>query len=188
MDIVWMHMKSYIKKQFIYKPKSLIINILIAIFTFCLCFSCKNSENGSNETEQDPLEFITNIDTLNLYCQNDKCGEWGGDMESIKLYREKFNSELLADYSKQIRNCKKPYDKQPYLIRKKRIKVSYDEKEIAVEAINELIKKQLASQNMPPCCGYSGAILSDSSIIVSISGGNWSLFRKLADGLLQDKK
>lgn len=181
-------MKRYKNKQFKHNLMNLILKTLIPILVFCLCFSCKKSDNNSYETEQDPLAFVTKFDTLNLYCQNDKCGEWGGDTETIKLYREDFNSELLADYSKRIRNCQKPYDKEPYLINKKRIPVTYDEKKIAVAAINDLIKRRLSSQNMPPCSGYSLALLSDSSIIVYDSGGNWPLFRELTNGLLKKKK
>ena len=88
-----MPMKSYINKQLKFKQMSLIISLLIPIFAFCLCFSCKNSENGSNETEQDPLAFITNIDTLNLYYQNSKCGEWSGVNQIVALTKSGINSE-----------------------------------------------------------------------------------------------
>ncbi len=67
--------------------------ILKAILLLVL-FGCQKN----NTLNKDLLKGIDHYNHLTLQTMDDKCGEWGGDLQKIVFYRKDFESELLADY------------------------------------------------------------------------------------------
>lgn len=136
--------------------------------------------------ENDPLAHINHINKLKLVYKNDKCGEWGGDRETIVFYRKDFKGSIYADYLKEFRNCEKPYSEEEIKEEKSQIKVIDEDKKFIIEAINQLSTGILARENYPSHRGnYSQVLLSDSSIVIQdFPSIRWTKFEKLRGRLL----
>ncbi len=70
----------------------------------CAELNPKSSKSFMTES----FEFFLQ-DTLILFFHDSKCGEWGGDRESIQIYLKRgskqMKSHLIADYRKEIFDC-----------------------------------------------------------------------------------
>ena len=62
-----------------------------------------SKEQNSKSDNLKDLFIWGSVDTLVLIHNNSKCGEWGGDKETIRIYL--YDGKLLADYQKQIYEC-----------------------------------------------------------------------------------
>ena len=87
-------------------------NIFIFVWFFVFFLSCKENENKKREEQLNRrVNLITqkikelDTDTLILFQENAKCGEWGGDISEIKIYYDSLRN-LTGYYSFKIYNCK----------------------------------------------------------------------------------
>jgi len=97
-------------------------------------------------------------DTLELSQQNGKCGEWGGDIERIRIFRK--SGKLFGHYIKEIYNCdylpfKIVYDEAnptnpptihrayPTIYQSKEKEITTQQTKLLIEAILSLTEYQL---------------------------------------------
>jgi len=147
-----------------------------------LVASCKPKEEANH------LRFINQVKNLKLSYQNTKCGEWGGDIETIIIYRDNYEGPLFADYLKQIKNCEFSIDEFVRTESKNRIKVSDEGQGLIIECINQLSASKLSRENFISHVGLrSQVILSDSSLIVyDYPSAKWTKFEMLTKELLEN--
>ncbi|WP_207424914.1 hypothetical protein [Desertivirga brevis] len=123
-----------------------------------------------------------------LVYQNHKCGEWGGDIETIKIYRTTLKGDIYADYLLETLDCK-DIDSRIRKIenRKKKIKLSESDKARVIESLSQLAKGILSREVYPAHSGYfSKAILSDSSIVIEdFPSIKWTQFEQLRAAILK---
>ena len=150
------------------------IYFLIVLFIFFT--SCKNN------SKENSLANIDNVNKLTMTYMNEKCGEWGGDQEIITVYRDRPGGDLYLDYSFVIRNCKNPYTDNK-IVKKKTIKVDKEIQKSIIEAINELTFNKLDRKNTPCNAGLKCTmIMNDSSIIINdFPAERWTSFEKLSE-------
>jgi hypothetical protein len=151
--------------------------ILICLILFFVCSSFINDD-------RDPLAHINHINTLKLVYKNKKCGEWGGDRETITIYRKEFKGEMYADYLIEIRDCSDPYseDKKE---RKNGIKISDDDKKLILDSVKQLAEGILSRENYPAHSGYySEVMMKDSSVVLNdFPSIRWTKFEELSKKL-----
>lgn len=87
-----------------------------------LLISCTNQEQkSSNNTSSKPIDNMETIDLngeknnpisylhhggkITLSQTNAKCGEWGGDKNTITFYKKEDSEDILVEYTKLIRDC-----------------------------------------------------------------------------------
>ncbi len=106
-----------------------------------------------------PLKEIFRLsDTLIFRHHNDKCGEWGGDKEVIKIYLKKDykkginEGDLHAFYQMNKYDCdtlvRNPYETKPNVYHSKHKKLNYELAKIAEECIFDLLKHKLNNNNL----------------------------------------
>ena len=129
---------------------------------------------------------MNQVNSLKLSYQNDKCGEWGGDIETLTIYRDNYEGPLFADYLKQIKDCQFPVGKFLETKTKKRIQVSAKGQQLVIESINQLTANKLSRENIIAHGGLiSEVVLSDSSMILNnFSSARWTKFEDLTKELL----
>ena len=117
--------------------------------------------------EKSVLEYIA-IQPLTIIYSDEECGEWGGNIETIKIEREDFGKPLNAFYTYKEMDCSAPYDKSQLNIKKTR-KVELTEvgEKLALEAILELVEIKLSRENIPSHSGiWNSVIIGDSTLII----------------------
>ncbi|SHJ88435.1 hypothetical protein [Epilithonimonas mollis] len=67
--------------------------ILRLVLTSILTYSCQDSDNNKNT-----FRHISQFNKLVLETRDDRCGEWGGDVTQLIIYRDTLEGSLLADY------------------------------------------------------------------------------------------
>lgn len=119
------------------------------------------------ESKHDVLLHINHSNKLELRYMDGKCGEWGGNEQELIIYRDEFESPLLADYSEKTKICG-TYNELKDSISIKRIKINEEESNLIIESINELCKSKMPRENVPPPHGGISYhfMLSDSSMII----------------------
>jgi hypothetical protein len=137
------------------------------------------------------LKKIDQFNHLTLQTEDDKCGEWGGDIQKIVFYRKDFESELLADYYKITQlDCDSLADGEPRLdtLITNKLKVN-NVGTIILDAISELAVFQLTKEQSFANHGILNEVfLSDSSLIMSDFNYNkWKAFETLKKELLANK-
>lgn len=156
-----------------------------AFFILILIFSSCDRTSGD--------EFLSRVDetsSIELIRRNDRCGEWGGDIEIISIYRKGVKG-LYADYSINTSACDHPelsidstkiFQKRGQLL---------DEKteELVNESIGQLIKASKASSD-EIYFGHAGirnrVIISDSSLIIDdYPSIQWRTFERLVKEILK---
>jgi len=124
--------------------------------------------NSSCQTEikKDTLLQIDRGNKLELITVDDKCGEWGGNEKKLIIYRDDFDSQLLADYSEKTKMCENNESKVSESI--KRIKINEEESNLILECMNELYICKMRRKVGPSHSGiYNFIWLSDSSLFIS---------------------
>ena len=180
--------------------KALLTTIFFASF-FTFCTEEIKQQNSPelikpvehlNKTEpKDSLvhlsEYIDGYNEIYLYQQDDKCGEWGGNIIEIKLYKSVKTGEILADYSKTIVECDSINIKnyKPQLIEKKSLIMNNKELKIAYESILELVDFKLSNSKRITHSGVFNEIKSkDSSLKVTHYPSNeWPKLKMLVKEL-----
>jgi len=161
--------------------------------TFVLYFilfalGCKEKGLPKEKEIINPLGNINNRKTLLLQTRNDRCGEWGGDKESIFIYSNSNQKVYYADYIKEVMQCDRPYSdtSEREMTYKKKIIMEYETKLIAQQCITELAKMKLSNNFFVDHSGsINSAITSDSSIvIIDYPSRKWNSFFALRDSLL----
>ena len=119
------------------------------------------------ESKSNLLEFINNINKLEILTVDDECGEWGGNEKILTIYRDGLEGQLLADYIEKDKDCKN--GKDPQITKSiRRIKLTQEENELILETINELCEKKLNRKFYISHSGiFNRIMLSDSSIVIS---------------------
>jgi len=134
--------------------------LLSLIATIIVISSCQT------ESKHDVLLHITHSNKLKLRYMDGKCGEWGGNVQELIIYRDEFESPLLADYSEKTKICGS-YSELKDSISIKRIKINEEESNLIIESINELCKSKMSREKVPPHGGILyHFMLSDSSMII----------------------
>ena len=157
----------------------MITRILIVVLLVFLN-SCQTKNNRI------PLRYILPKDSLKLTIINNNCGEWGGDKESVIIYRSDFDGPLFANYTQIIKDCKTGKQAQDKSS-KSGIKLTEENQQLIVECINELCENKLSRENKPSHSGlFCQVLLTDSSVIVSdFPSVNWKRFKQLCAQLEQ---
>jgi hypothetical protein len=157
--------------------KNLYILGILLFFTSC---------NPKDNPER--LRFINQFNTLKLSYQNNKCGEWGGDIETLIVYRDNYEGPLFVDYLKQMKDCQYPVGEFFKSETKNRIQVSAKSQQLIVESINQLSTKKLSRANIISHSGlFSQVIMSDSSMILNdFPSARWTKFEELTEELLKE--
>lgn len=160
------------------------------------CAGLKQNERKSFMTKS--FEFGLN-DTLILSYYNSKCGEWGGDSESIKIYLKRGanqdKSYLIADYEKEIYDCydlERAYDgrKLKYKLIEKRNIIIKSSDEIKIEnCIVALVNHKLRSEFPGHAGDFSTVrLINDNDkpklYIEDYSWNSWKEFHQLKRVLL----
>jgi len=155
------------------------------------------------ENEKQPLKEIFQLgDTLILSHHNDKCGEWGGDGEIIKIYfkpdnKKGFNKgDLFAVYQLNKYDCaaleRNPDKAKPTVYISGHKKLSYEFAKIAEECIFDLLKHKLTNDNIICASGVtntvelkgSAAFIKSPSIFIDdYPSFSWTRFHLLKNEL-----
>jgi len=145
-------------------------------------------------------KYIKNLfclsDTLLLTHRNEKCGEWGGDYEEIKITlhtKGVSDGDLYAQYTKYTMNCDSIEEPMKISIRTKKKKLLINEERLVKECIEDLLKHKL---NNPNWICHSGifnsvilkdriAFVQDPAIVISdYPSFYWTNFHKLTKIIL----
>lgn len=129
------------------------------------------------------LQYINDVNTLELKFTDDKCGEWGGNQSKIIIYRKSFNGPLLANFSLSTMDC----DKGETKITKDKTAISLNASQIQLilDSLKQLVQQKLNRTDYPSHSGlYCSAILSDSSLqIEDFPSSDWEKFKELCTSL-----
>jgi hypothetical protein len=130
-------------------------------------------------------------DTLELSQQNEKCGEWGGDIEKIKVYLKL--EKLYACYLKETYDCEslENYDKPvPTVYKSREIELTKKQIELLKEVIANLNDYQLNNLSF---FGNSGVVNTVRVVgenesfkklfIQDYPSFNWNMFHKFKNGI-----
>lgn len=135
-------------------------------------------------------------DTLSLFYNNGKCGEWGGDNEEINIYFK--NGKLLADYKIYIYNCDDLDG--PELIAnpkykhksKKEVNLTLKDEKLIRDCITDIMQHRLTNFGLVGHAGtYSTVELKDKndrkSIYINYYSDifGWSKFHELKSEILK---
>ena len=156
----------------------------------------------SKRVYNDDFDWLWLGDTLELLQQDDKCGEWGGDIERIKIFweSEKWKSrKLLGYYIKEAYNCDTlsrvgyMYDEAiPTIYQSKEIELTNQQIELLKEVIMDLTEHKL-NNHLP--FGHSGIVnivrvkgkdsISNNLYIRDYPSFRWNKFHKLKNEILK---
>ena len=135
------------------------------------------------QSEHDFLSTIDYCTEIKLKNTDTKCGEWGGDITTIRVYKKDCKGEFYIDYTKTIMNCEDiigHYSHEDVDIFKT-IQATDEERKLIEQAITELLKRKLSNNDF---FGHSGiqnsVVFSDSTLIIKdYPSIRWSSFEKL---------
>ncbi len=163
--------------------------------------SCTNKttilENDKNEEIDSAalnLSFLFH-DTLKMSFMDTKCGEWGGDSKSIRVYKKylKYPKEIiLMDVREFKMNCDSisPHHQPEKILLKEKIVASKSMKILLIKAIQEIMELKLNSSSIVSNSGaFSGMRTMDSTFYITIyPSPQWTNFNKLFLQLKKSKK
>jgi hypothetical protein len=150
----------------IIKMKNLIL-FLLAIFII----GCNGIDRKFSFVSNEDFHWLYG-DTLELFQEDDKCGEWGGDIATIKIYhkREGFGFiKLFGYYIKKSFNCDSLEllpKAVPIIHKSKEIEFSKQQIELLKKAIIDLTEYKLKNLSI---VGHSGIVN-----IVQVKGNDGS--------------
>lgn len=135
-------------------------------------------------------------DTLSLFYNNGKCGEWGGDDEVINIYFR--NGKLLADYKMYVYNCddldgpELIANPKYQLKSKKEVNLSLKEENLIRDCITDILQHRLINFGLVGHAGtYSTVELKDKedkkSLYINYYSDifGWSKFHELKREILK---
>lgn len=135
------------------------------------------------QSEHDFLSTIDYCTEIKLKNTDTKCGEWGGEITTIRVYKKDCKGEFYIDYTKTIMNCEDiigHYSREDVDIFKT-IQATDEERKLIEQVITELLKRKLSNNDF---FGHSGiqnsVVFSDSTLISKdYPSIRWSSFEKL---------
>ena len=156
-------------------------------------------ENKKKSIRDLELNWLWFGDTLELTQKDDKCGEWGGDIATIKIYKKPKSFRTFGYYTKKSFNCDSLemypiYRNLPSTIYKsKEIEFTHQQMELLKEAILDLADYKINNSN---AFGHSGIIntilikekdknFSGSFHISDYPSFHWNNFHKLKNEILK---
>lgn len=164
------------------------MKIFIFITTLILLISCSQKVKQKEENFTN-LSFLGSSDTLFLFFRDTKCGEWGGDRQTIYVYKDNYKGKnnILLDINECKMDCdsiekyfSKPIEKS---FEKKRIKIDQRKLNLLSKAIEELIRLQMnfdANQAVSNSGCFSGMRNSNEKLTIGIyPSPKWVTFEKL---------
>tara|TARA_R110000868_G_scaffold411291_1_gene702871 strand:- start:253 stop:912 length:660 start_codon:yes stop_codon:yes gene_type:complete len=161
-----------------------------------MILGCTNNHSKpkieSKYSEQKILGILDETSEIELLREDDKYGEWGGDIDLIRIYR--YNKNTYADYLRYVgRNIplpspnemeKKWYEYKTLETKIDSIKLNINEKQLIEISIINLLKNKLRNENIPVYGIYNSAISKDSSIVVKdYNSFDWKSFVELKTSL-----
>lgn len=152
--------------------------------------------------EKGPLDGLFELsDTLILTQHNDNCGEWGGDIEIIRIFvkRQGFEIKGLFGYFQRIAyNCdtlvRNPYGTLPSVYVWKQQQLSNEMAKVAEACIIDLIRQKLTNTEIAGHAGIlnrvelkgSIAFVKDPSLFIEDYGTfQWEMFHQLKAALIR---
>tara|TARA_R110002050_G_scaffold138408_1_gene262159 strand:- start:5266 stop:5832 length:567 start_codon:yes stop_codon:yes gene_type:complete len=171
--------------------------IILIIVGFVFVLGCDRKKTGSIDIEKksdkemivvsEQATFSGTLASINFYhtillSQTDyKCGEFGGDTVTMKIYGNKSNTKLLLDYKKTIIECAE--NPNPKSHERKGIEISQTEKKIIQECISELVLHKISTERIISNYGYKNRIITnDSTLIISDwPSYDWPKFKELTN-------
>jgi hypothetical protein len=166
-----------------YNITQLKTNFSLLIFLIWINFSF-------GQTETDALSSLNWCSEIELNHTDDKCGEWGGDSETIFVFQKDCKGDFYIEYKKRIMNCKddpiihyqrKDFDKEKTVLLTK-------EDRILVElCIKELTEMKLSNPNVIAHSGIENKVtLSDSTLVIKdYPSKKWLAFNRLKKHILE---
>ena len=176
-------------------------NFLFTLIIVFLSYGCENKKQKENSSlnEKDKLDLknkpIENnlfgaIDTyqeINLYQTNNKCGEWGGDVETIRVYKTELDQQILVDYTEKTIDCEDPYsDKsEPNIRFRNGIAITQADKKLIQDCITELINYKLTAKQIISHSGIGNMVITKDSTLIIKDWPSfvWPKFRELSKTL-----
>ena len=135
-------------------------------------------------------------DTLELFQQNEKCGEWGGDIERIRIFWK--SRKLIGYYTKETFDCDSLereyiYGKAiPSIYKSKEIEITPQQIELLKETILSLTEHQLNNLDFFGNSGIVNAIQvkgKDGSfkkiLVQDYPSFYWNKFHKLKNDMVK---
>ena len=121
---------------------------------------------------------------------NDKCGEWGGNNETIVVFRTEYKGPLFIEYRKRIMDCNKDptihYERKDYDERKM-VKSTKEDIKLLELCIEELVEMKLSNQAILTHSGITNEIISrDSTFVIrDYPSKEWLNFKRLKNIVLK---
>ncbi|MCB9043118.1 MAG: hypothetical protein R2798_03860 [Chitinophagales bacterium] len=115
------------------------------------------------------LKYIESQPLIITY-SDAECGEWGGNIEIIKVEKDGFKESLNAVYTYEKIDCSAPYSERSKLniTKSKKVKLSEEGENLVLAIILELIEIKLDRENIPSHSGVlNSVIIGDSTLIIN---------------------
>lgn len=152
-----------------------ILQVLIPIITLSIGIFIGKEINAKSNTDSDSsfekksvLEYIE-FQPLIIKYSDTKCGEWGGNVEKIKIERKDYGKPLNALYTYEKIDCSDPYNEksQPNITKRKKVILNKVDEKLVLESILELVEIKLGRENIPSHSGiWNSVIIGDSTLII----------------------
>lgn len=174
--------------------------IYIELLLFVILFGCgKNKEMSDVKAEfettyskQKTLSILKESKEIKLLQQDDAYGEWGGDVDVIRVYLHKRNT--YADYNRyEGRNAILPpphemdrewFEYKTHTIKMDSLKLNEKEKTLVEIAITNLLKNKLRNNNIPVYGIFNSVVSIDSSLVLNdLHSFEWKSFIELKESL-----
>jgi len=179
----------------------------VYLFIACILIvttSCSNQQTPSDETvyplDTEFLGLIHGDNDLKLIHTDSRYGEWGGNTFLIRVFRERENGFICADFQEFEGSIKPPtpprksdtlkawYEHKPLLIEKRNIQLSKGNENTVEDAVIELVTHKIKNGQPFNHAGiHNYVIFADSSLIIDdYPSTTWSNFQKLKSALLKN--
>ena len=178
---------------------SLFLLLLIISFTSCKSTNSKELKHKTVSNTEDSITlnllFMYDYDSLSMHFRDEKCGEWGGNINTIlvyKLFNEQRNRYFtFMDVTQCTMNCNSvlPENIKRITFQKKHIIVNDYRKKLIRKSIHEITQNYLTKEHRihgnSGC--FSGISTSDSSFILRIyPSPPWESFFELIEEVKKD--
>ncbi len=160
--------------------KIAILLLLIISFTSCKARKSNTSTHNTASTIKDSITenllFMNESDSLTMFFQDEKCGEWGGNTNAVlvyKIYNKKLNRYFtFMDVMQRTMNCDSvfPENNKQISFQKKHIHVNARKKKMIGKSIKEITQKYLTKNHR---------IISNSGCFSSISSTNETMLIRI---------
>ncbi len=146
--------------------------ILILFFGAIFSIGCSERQPDKTTTEKFENEITGQIrnlwrtDTLTLFARYDECGEWGGHIETFKIYN-KSNTDLWFDYRRDTVDCSGDIHGSRKWINNFSDKLTNDNQKKIIEYIHDMLDESFKEKFIMHSGQYFSISNSDSTIIIA---------------------